>query len=314
MEQNESLNGIKGRKGNEVICSICKSNVSIYCCPRCGTRTCSLDCCTSHKKISECNGKRDRTAYVSKENFRDNSKNLISDYHFLEDALLVNRRAKRFLSDHTSAKRKKSKKPIPNGRRIVYVSDGNSRNSPNPSWFHDQFIKQQSDCSTAQKLLLCNAYDRSKIRVLFMPIGMDRHKRNKSYFHVKNDILLWTVEFLFYFPSESGTTQKAITLDRINDANRIVDEVNHARNKYNGIGNNKNNVTQNVSNMSMGELQLFVKIEPSASSSVRYQKLDPSLSFRDGLKDMNIIEYPTIHIAPNSCVSMFPTLVQDISL
>lgn len=75
---------------NDVIyCMICKVKKYSYKCPRCAALTCSLECCRLHKIEMDCNGQRDRTNYVSIQQFTESQ--LKSDYHFLEDVLQVNK-------------------------------------------------------------------------------------------------------------------------------------------------------------------------------------------------------------------------------
>ena len=47
------------------LCQVCHRHPRKYCCPRCATLTCSLACCTAHKKARGCDGKRDVAAYAS---------------------------------------------------------------------------------------------------------------------------------------------------------------------------------------------------------------------------------------------------------
>ncbi|XP_064458758.1 box C/D snoRNA protein 1-like [Ornithodoros turicata] len=58
-----------------------------YCCPRCSTRSCSLPCVKLHKRNQECDGIRDKTAYVPLSDFTD--LDLLSDYRFLEESTRV---------------------------------------------------------------------------------------------------------------------------------------------------------------------------------------------------------------------------------
>ena len=78
-------------------CEICKSKDSLYRCPACFTRTCSLPCCLAHKEKHECNGTRDRTAFVPLNKFSNST--LASDFHFLEDVLTRSDRGKRLIKD-----------------------------------------------------------------------------------------------------------------------------------------------------------------------------------------------------------------------
>lgn len=42
-----------------------------YCCPKCSTRSCSLPCVKQHKKKEECDGVRNKAAFVSLADFTD---------------------------------------------------------------------------------------------------------------------------------------------------------------------------------------------------------------------------------------------------
>jgi len=61
---------------------VCQAAAFKYRCPRCLTRSCSLPCVKQHKLISGCNGQRDKTAFVSLDDFTD--LNLLSGWfgHF----------------------------------------------------------------------------------------------------------------------------------------------------------------------------------------------------------------------------------------
>ncbi|KAL8178366.1 UNVERIFIED_CONTAM: Box C/D snoRNA protein 1 [Gekko kuhli] len=68
-----------------------------YRCPRCMKYSCSLVCVKQHKTTYNCNGVREKTAFVSINQFSD--LNLLSDYRFLED---VGRMADRAARDGAS--------------------------------------------------------------------------------------------------------------------------------------------------------------------------------------------------------------------
>ncbi|XP_070531831.1 box C/D snoRNA protein 1-like [Ptychodera flava] len=65
------------------LCEVCVEGRAKYRCPRCAIQTCSLSCVKVHKRDTECDGTRDKTAYVAMKEFTDQS--LLSDYRFLED-------------------------------------------------------------------------------------------------------------------------------------------------------------------------------------------------------------------------------------
>uniref|UniRef100_A0A8C9AMD5 Box C/D snoRNA protein 1 n=1 Tax=Prolemur simus TaxID=1328070 RepID=A0A8C9AMD5_PROSS len=64
-------------------CETCGTEEAKYRCPRCMRYSCSLPCVKKHKAELLCNGVRDKTAYVSIQQFTE--MNLLSDYRFLED-------------------------------------------------------------------------------------------------------------------------------------------------------------------------------------------------------------------------------------
>ncbi|XP_037355065.1 box C/D snoRNA protein 1 [Talpa occidentalis] len=64
-------------------CETCGTEEAKYRCPRCMRYSCSLPCVKKHKADFTCNGVRDKTAYVSIQQFTE--MNLLSDYRFLED-------------------------------------------------------------------------------------------------------------------------------------------------------------------------------------------------------------------------------------
>ncbi|XP_037682667.1 box C/D snoRNA protein 1 [Choloepus didactylus] len=64
-------------------CETCGTEEAKYRCPRCMRYSCSLPCVKKHKAELICNGVRDKTAFVSIQQFTE--MNLLSDYRFLED-------------------------------------------------------------------------------------------------------------------------------------------------------------------------------------------------------------------------------------
>ena len=67
-----SLNDVK-------YCGIC-NNIGKYRCPSCLFISCSLICCNKHKTINNCNGKRDDTKYIKKNEM--STKTLHRDFFF----------------------------------------------------------------------------------------------------------------------------------------------------------------------------------------------------------------------------------------
>lgn len=57
---------------DQQVCQVCESHPSKYRCPGCSRQTCSLPCVNKHKELYSCDGKRDRTAFVSASEFTEN--------------------------------------------------------------------------------------------------------------------------------------------------------------------------------------------------------------------------------------------------
>jgi len=66
-----------------VKCEVCQEAFGKYRCPRCKLVSCSLSCVKQHKEEKNCNGVRDRAAFVPIKDFDDLQ--LLSDYRLLED-------------------------------------------------------------------------------------------------------------------------------------------------------------------------------------------------------------------------------------
>ena len=65
------------------LCSACSHHTSIYTCPRCAARTCSLHCSRSHKSTNGCTGERNKAAYVPMNQYGWGT--MMNDYVFLEE-------------------------------------------------------------------------------------------------------------------------------------------------------------------------------------------------------------------------------------
>ncbi|EGG02605.1 uncharacterized protein MELLADRAFT_31593, partial [Melampsora larici-populina 98AG31] len=65
------------------LCKECNQEKSIYTCPSCSIRTCSLKCSNQHKQIKNCNGKRNRVTHVPINQYTWGT--LMQDYSYLEE-------------------------------------------------------------------------------------------------------------------------------------------------------------------------------------------------------------------------------------
>lgn len=78
-----SSTSVSPSSSSRPLCSICNHRYSIYTCPRCSIRTCSLPCSTTHKSSSGCTGERNKVAFVPMNQYGWGS--MMDDYVFLED-------------------------------------------------------------------------------------------------------------------------------------------------------------------------------------------------------------------------------------
>lgn len=58
-------------------------NRAKYKCPKCETRSCSLDCVKKHKAEADCDGVRDKVKYLSMQKFTD--MDVVNDFRLLEE-------------------------------------------------------------------------------------------------------------------------------------------------------------------------------------------------------------------------------------
>ena len=65
------------------LCATCNSEAAKYTCPRCQVRTCSLSCSRSHKETTGCSGIRDKVAYVPMNQY--GYATMVNDYVLLEE-------------------------------------------------------------------------------------------------------------------------------------------------------------------------------------------------------------------------------------
>jgi hypothetical protein len=92
-------------------CEECHEVESVYVCPGCQIRTCSLKCVQAHKERAQCSGKRNRSEFLPVCRMNDNT--LRNDYFFLEDVL--NQTSNKKLKTDTA----NSASPNKNRRRLV---------------------------------------------------------------------------------------------------------------------------------------------------------------------------------------------------
>lgn len=262
----------KNRISSSPLCQECRTTTAQYQCPACFHRTCSLQCCVSHKTRMGCTGKRNRAAFTPL--CRMNDSILKSDYFFLEEVLdQIPRARKAAKMEHTDTSTVPSAGTNPKQKR---KSDNSNSN------FNDAKRAKMS------RKLLQQATKRG-ISLQIMPSFMERHKRNTSWYSVPRDTITWKIE------AELVPTHQKVDFtwseDNENLRSKILQQFGlkaGSDSDDNGDNNNKD-----------GEgYHLFVKRLPSKASSPRYVELDGHTSLRMALNGLTIIEHPTIYCVP----------------
>jgi hypothetical protein len=70
-------------KPQNPLCALCRLETPKYTCPGCSSRTCSLNCSSSHKSSTGCTGQRNKASYVPMNKYSWGT--MVDDYVFLED-------------------------------------------------------------------------------------------------------------------------------------------------------------------------------------------------------------------------------------
>jgi|TARA_B110000967_G_scaffold39535_1_gene39272 hypothetical protein len=311
---------VKGRLGNCVVCDA--GVVAKYKCPGCGIATCSLVCVKKHKQTGDgCSGKRKVGEFKDIREFTD--ADLVSDYRFLEDALLEKDRAKRWRPTF----------------KVGTETAARADRSPANSKTVDLLTRAASDRGTQ---LFC------------MPDGMQRRVANTTFYDRKRNLMQWRVEWLFHnsrgeanetetesdLTSEKDASKKskqpasaARAEDAKVDETRILETAmrNHLvsgpgnavrmhelrrlvlidreteRKKAAG-GRDAESEKQSGAEKSIG---VFLPAEGHPANDKRYHKLDPSSTLRECLKGKRVLEFPTLHVAVLPDDSEFFPLVED---
>lgn len=279
------------KQDSKKLCQECKRHVFLYQCPRCSRRTCSLECCKSHKSKTGCNGKRDRTVFVPLSRMDDST--LDSDYHFLEDVLGKVESGQRLLKhagistsqqqphkrtrtgtygDSTALHEVQDSHAIVKAAQVKGPLHRLNPGNLHPQWRHFQQV----------------ASDRG-VQILFMPTGMLRHKSNKS--HVKKDTIYWNVEWNLH-PLESKEPVAKYT-SLVAETTLIIKALESL-------------------DLRSTDVSLLIKRLPAPSNQPKYNLISDDMTLQLALKDMTVIEYPTIEIVPRSRLSEFPQVIEAI--
>ena len=276
------------------LCQECNEDPSLYQCPRCSRKTCSLTCCKAHKDRTGCSGKRNRTQFLPLARMSDQT--IQSDYHFLEDVLKAVDGGKRLLKDvgatltqqphqknshdmrHTEDE---SSVPLHPMLRIQErhdeeePSNKRQRTSIAPKW---QQLVQQADLRGTTLVL--------------MPPGMQRHVSNTTWYHSKTNILYWKVDFVIH---QDNNSTRIISIPKLDENANVTEELKKPWPQY------------------TNEHHLLLKRLPCPSNQPTYVELDRQTStLKSALRNQTVIEYPTIELVPTTRLSQFPLSIEEL--
>ncbi|KDQ29078.1 hypothetical protein PLEOSDRAFT_50176 [Pleurotus ostreatus PC15] len=159
------------------LCSICNHKFSIYTCPRCSTRTCSLPCSTKHKTNAGCTGERNKAAYVPMNKYGWGT--MMNDFVFLED---LGRKVSDWGKEIVKGGLDHGANPGGRGRGRGGMARGG------PSRTKRDILKIQLDIRDIDMELL--------------PNGMEKRKLNQSIWDFKKQTAFLTIEFKVHPPRD----------------------------------------------------------------------------------------------------------------
>ncbi|RDB23185.1 Box C/D snoRNA protein 1 [Hypsizygus marmoreus] len=282
------------------LCSICNHKYSIYTCPRCLTRTCSLPCSNSHKSATGCTGERDKVAYVPMNKYGWGT--MMNDYVFLED---VGRRVGGWGKEIVSGgfdMRATTRGGAGRGRGDRGRGRGRARG-----------------VGTTKRDILKIQLEARDIDMELLPMGMERRKLNQSYWEPKNHAAFLTIEFKFHppkdplAPSSQLPDPPFVLLTHRNSINtsllslvKSVSERAKAR---------KDNpapqwITRFLSpdaddpdSFTLPQFVMPAQIDPRSAAMIpksqaktAYYRFDPSKTLMGLLRNTHFVEYPTIEL------------------
>ena len=244
---------------------------SVYNCPRCSRRTCSLACCQAHKERTGCNGKRQRTEFLPLCRMTDAT--LRNDYFFLEDVL----------NQTSNIKRQKNTTNAAGGK---------------------QHLRSPRNDMNRRKRLANIAHQRG-IKFQVMPPVMERHRANTSWYNSKTNVITWKVDVVI-LPMRTTITcsiseQETNILSVIMSAAAAVTEAAAVTSSVGIQAALQGKAGSSCYGVYMARL-------PSQANRPRYLRVDdPSTtSLRQVLQGQTIIEYPTLYLVPDDLAHEFP--------
>ncbi|NWT68177.1 BCD1 protein, partial [Prunella himalayana] len=241
-------------------CETCSKEAAKYRCPRCMIFFCSLLCVKKHKLAQSCNGVRDKTAFVSVNEFTD--LNLLSDYRFLEDVGRTADAAARHCIVHSPAT-----------KRLLYFLRNKARG-----------------CNIELKTLPVFFSKRRENSTTFNSV------ENKFYWHLKLVFPHCHAEYTLKGVPDDKTLADILKpyIDPV-ESDPVVCQrfIVHHFCIFTAFFFF---LLKIYTASPQSDVRILMKIENRSRNSVRYNELDASRSLLDNLKGKVIIEYPTLFV------------------
>jgi hypothetical protein len=308
-------------------CQECQQSPFLYQCPRCSFRSCSLTCCRAHKSRTGCNGKRDRTAFLTVSRMNDNVMN--SDFHFLEDVLNTVEAGKRLLEQSGAA-------PCGQGHGQPHAHNKRLRTSAideanhaveehpilraaatTPAFASSMPIRAEKNTMGFSGHAVQHVHpkwrsfqrqaQRRGTSIMFMPHGMQRHKDNKSY--CKKEVLHWFIEWCIHgdvVQHQENTCTDSSEVKTLRTAPQRISLVAAETTTLDAILK----VLPLPQRESLDGYVILLKRIPSPSNQPKYVQLDKASTLSAALQDMTVIEYPILELVPTGRLDEFSLVIQ----
>lgn len=290
----QSSTDVPSNSKTENVCEMCYKIQSKYKCPGCSLKTCSLECCRAHKEKTGCTGQRDKTKFVSKEEFNESL--LINDYRFLEEQSRIidaYQRASELGEEH-----------ILSGKTLSSVENDPSKNLQFYGTYENlrKFVHKQSN-----------------ICLKLMPPQSTRHVNNKTRFNRVKNMVSWSIEFIFHLTKGQDKyfrldTKKILFSSKETLKNCLkffyekfqMDLFDSTALKYE---KNKDKTTKiNIliedfkdifENQTFDKLNILFEIKDFKEQKRYYVKFDLDKTLDECLKNQTLIEYPSLFLVKN---------------
>ncbi|KAJ7400970.1 zinc finger HIT-type containing 6 [Pitangus sulphuratus] len=255
----------------------------------------SLLCVKKHKLALSCNGVRDKTAFVSVNEFTD--LNLLSDYRFLEDVSRTADAAARHCIVHSPATKRLLRfverllQRVEVGNCSTYVR-GKLRTVFSDVLF---MLSLRANCWAVQGRNESNPKRGSTRRILVLFAKFDVVKAYVPMLGNTQIRLTCDIEYL----DNGRSLESRVCIQFVNswvpDDKTLADILK----PYIDPVESDPVVCQRLkiyTGSPQSDVQILMKIENRSRNSVRYNELDASRSLLDNLKGKVIIEYPTLFV------------------